>query len=170
VSFVAIVDAPNPSCIESCDTLTSRMKYLRYLLKRATRITPRQSFSYFCEALVDRFEKSKSAESDMLQAAALAYRPPKFEGKVLLILASERPPHVDYLPGWQTVVAGDLQTQYVEGHHRDFPNETVLRSVADAIVFHHTFANQAQRDQTPVTPVSSVNGSGQGVVWTRGYG
>ena len=156
VSFVAIADAPNPSCIESCDTLTSRMNYLRYLLKRATRITPRQSFLYLCEALFDRLEKSKSAESDMLQAAALAYRPPRFEGKVLLILASERPPHVNYLPGWQTVVAGDLQIQYVEGHHRDFPNETVLRSVADAIVFHHKSANQGLIRSTEHGEASSV--------------
>jgi amino acid adenylation domain-containing protein len=157
VSFVAIADAPNPSCIELCDTLTSRMNYLRYLLKRATRISPWRSFLYFREALVHRFEESKSAESDMLQAAALAYRPPRFEGKVLLILASERPPHVDYLPGWQTVVAGDLQTRYVEGHHRDFPNETVLRSVADAIVLHHTSTNQGLIRSTERGEASSVH-------------
>jgi thioesterase domain-containing protein len=156
VSFVAIADAPNPSCLELCDTLASRMNYVRYLLKRATRVTPWQSFLYLREALVHRFEESKTAESEMLQAAALAYRPPKFEGKVLLILASEHPPHVDYLPGWQTVVAGDLQTRYVEGHHRDFPNETVLRSVADAIVFHHTSTNQGLIRSTERGEASSV--------------
>jgi amino acid adenylation domain-containing protein len=170
VSCVTIADAPNPSCVLSCDTLASRMNYLRYLLKRATRLTPRQSLSYLRETLVRRFEKSKSAEDDVLQAAALAYRPPKFEGKVLLILASERPPHVDYLPGWRTVVTGDLQTQYVEGHHRDFPNESVLRSIAGALVIHHTSANQAHKDQTAVTPRSPDIGPDQGVVLTRAHG
>ena len=82
-----------------------------------------------------------------LKAAARADRPEKYEGEVLLLLASERPPHVDYLPGWQTVVTGGLHTQYVKGHHRDFLNVTALRSVLDAIVTHHTSANQAQRDR-----------------------
>jgi amino acid adenylation domain-containing protein len=146
VSLVGIADAPNPSFIASCVSLTNRVRYLHYLLKRATRITPRQSLSYLREALSHRFGKSKPAESEMLQAAALAYRPQKYEGNVLLILASERPPHVDYLPGWQTVVAGNLYAQYVDGHHRDFPKETVLRNVADAIVSHHSSATRAQKD------------------------
>ena len=40
----------------------------------------------------------------MIEAAALAYQPEKYEGKVLLLLASDRPPHVNFLPGWQAVV------------------------------------------------------------------
>src|SRR5208282_1315626 len=84
-------------------------------------------------------ERTKSAESERLaalQAAALAYQPEKYEGKVLLILASERPPHVNLLHGWQKVVPDNLYAQYVGAHHRDFQKEKVLRSVADVIVSH----------------------------------
>jgi thioesterase domain-containing protein len=75
-----------------------------------------------------------------LQAAALAYQPEKYEGKVLLILASERPPHVNFLAGWQEVVPHGLCTQYVEGHHRDLLKGESVRSVADAIVSYLTSA------------------------------
>jgi amino acid adenylation domain-containing protein len=172
VSFVAIADAPNPSCIPSCDSLTSKVKYLRYLLKRATRIRPRQSFLYLCQGLRERFargQKSKSAENEILQAAGLSYRPPRYDGKVLLILASERPPHVNYLPGWQTIVRENLHTQYVEGHHRDFPKETVLRGVADAILHHHASATQAQKEQDPSRHILEPAGAVEELVLTRSY-
>jgi amino acid adenylation domain-containing protein len=169
VSFVAIADAPNPSCIPSCDSLPSRVKYMRYLLERATRISLRHSFSYLREALLNGFEKPKSAESEMLQRAALAYRPPMYEGKVLLILASERPPHVDYLSGWQAVVPHHLHTQYVEGHHRDFPEETVLRSVAYAIVSHHASLAQPQKDRDLSHHIPQAAAPVEGLVFTRAY-
>jgi len=135
VSLVAIVDAPNPSYIESCDWLTSKVKYVRYLLKRATRLGLRTSLVYLRERFA-RAERTKPAENEVLQAAALAYRPEKYRGKVLLILASERPPHVNFLPGWQKVVPDNLYTRYVGAHHRDFQKEQILRSVAEVIVSH----------------------------------
>jgi amino acid adenylation domain-containing protein len=135
VSLVAIVDAPNPSYIESCDSPTSKMKYARYLLKRATRLDLPTSLAYLRERFAGT-ERTKSPENEMLQAAALAYQPEKYEGKVLLILAAEHPPHVNFLPGWQKVVPDDLYTRYVDAHHRDFHKEKILRSVADVIVSH----------------------------------
>jgi thioesterase domain-containing protein len=97
---------------------------------------------YFREHLLKNFARTvrtKAAETEMriaLQAAALAYEPKSYEGEVLLLLASERPPHVDFLPGWQAVVSRNLHAQYVEGHHRDFLEGKNARSVADAIVSH----------------------------------
>ena len=138
VSLVVLVDAPNPSYIESCDSLTSKVKYVRYVLKRAARLGLRKSLVYLRERFAGT-ERTKSAENEMLaalQAAALAYHPEKYEGKVLLILASERPPHVNLLPGWQKVVPDNLYTRYVDAHHRDFQNENILRGVADVIVSH----------------------------------
>jgi amino acid adenylation domain-containing protein len=135
VSLVAMVDAPNPSCLDSCDSLKSKVKYARYLLKRATRLGPQTSFAYLFERFVGT-ERTESTENDLLQAAALAYRPEKYEGKVLLILASERPPHVNFVPGWQKVVPENLHARYVGAHHRDFQKEKILRSVADVILSH----------------------------------
>ena len=74
-----------------------------------------------------------------LQAAALAYQPEKYEGEVLLLLASERPPHANFLPGWQAVVPLRLHAQYVDGHHRDLLTGEIARTVAGSIVSHLTF-------------------------------
>jgi thioesterase domain-containing protein len=72
----------------------------------------------------------------MLNAAVLAYQPEKYEGKLLLLLASEHPPHLNLLPGWQAVVPRNLYPQYVDGHHRDLLKAPNVRRVADAIVSH----------------------------------
>jgi hypothetical protein len=82
--------------------------------------------------------KSAGAEVTVAQekceAAALAYQPETYEGKVLLLLASERPPHVNILPRWQAVLPRDLHTQYLDGRHSDLLKAENVRSVADAIV------------------------------------
>ena len=65
----------------------------------------------------DEFTPSLEAESsrtevkiaqEMLETAAAAYQPKRYDGSVLLILASERPPHLDYLPAWQKVIPSSL--------------------------------------------------------------
>jgi amino acid adenylation domain-containing protein len=148
VSLLVLLDPPNPTYIESCDSLTRKVSYLRYALKRAVRLGPRLSLVYCRDHLgkhLGRALRRKSAKSEMrvtLQTAALAYRPETYEGKVLLILASERPPHVNLLPGWQDVVPGNLNTQYVDGHHRDLLKGRSVRSVAEVIVSQLTSATQ----------------------------
>lgn len=148
VSLVAMVDSPNPSSIERCDSLTRKVKYAGYVVKRATRLGLRKSFHYFGEDLRKRFRRSKRAESadskmhEALRAAALGYRPKEYKGKVVLILASEHPPHMNLLPGWQKVVPDGLYPHYVSGHHRDFRKQEMLRRVADVVVSHHRSATQ----------------------------
>ncbi|MGA9303873.1 MAG: hypothetical protein WBW31_00580, partial [Candidatus Sulfotelmatobacter sp.] len=61
-------------------------------------------------------------------------KPQRYGGKTLLVLASDRPPHRNYLPGWQAIVPHNLHTQYVDGHHRDFLNVQNTRAIADAIL------------------------------------
>jgi thioesterase domain-containing protein len=77
-----------------------------------------------------------SVAQEMIEAAASAYQPEKYDGKVLLLLASDRPPHVNFLPGWQSVVPRNLHTQYVHGHHSELTEAPNVQSVADAIVSH----------------------------------
>jgi thioesterase domain-containing protein len=72
----------------------------------------------------------------MIETAAFEYRPKQYQGKVLLLLASERPPHVNYLPGWQAVIPDNLHTQYVEGHHRNLITAPYVEGIADAIISH----------------------------------
>jgi hypothetical protein len=73
---------------------------------------------------------------EMVEAAAFAYQSEKYEGKMLLLLASERPPHVNFVPGWQAVVHRKLHTGYVDGHHRELMKAQNVRTIADAIVSH----------------------------------
>jgi thioesterase domain-containing protein len=76
------------------------------------------------------------AAQEMIEAAALTYRPRKYQGKVLLLLASDRPPQVDYLDGWRSVIAGDFHFQYVDGHHSELIRIPHVRGVAEAINSH----------------------------------
>jgi thioesterase domain-containing protein len=88
----------------------------------------------------------------MVSDWAAAYRPRNYEGRVLLLLAAERPPHVDLLPGWQAVASGNLTTCYVDSHHRNLLDKQHAQTVADLIVSHLA--------HTPVhTPIQDESGA-----------
>jgi len=71
-----------------------------------------------------------------IEAAARAYQPEEYSGKVLLLLASDRPTHLNYLPGWQAIVPDTLHIQYVHGSHSHLMSKENVRGVADAILPH----------------------------------
>jgi amino acid adenylation domain-containing protein len=142
VSLLVLLDSPNLPYMESHDSLTSRWSYPGYAFKRATRIGPQKSFAYFREHLFKGEEPApEAAKSEislaqkMVRTAVLAYHPQKYEGKVLLLLASDRAPHLNLAPGWQSVVAPDnLHMQYLDGHRHDLLKVPNVRNVVDAIV------------------------------------
>jgi thioesterase domain-containing protein len=146
VSLLALLDVPNLSHLKSQASCTSRLNYLRYLLRRFAQVGLGKSWAYIRELAHNRIAgalRTKSARSEMriaqemIEAAAHAYQPENYEGRTLVVLASDRPPHRDFLPGWQAVVPHNLHTQYVNGHHRDLLNAQNARTVADAIISHH---------------------------------
>jgi len=144
VSLLVLLDSPNLAYMEAHDSLTSRLSYPGYALRRVARIGPRMSFTYFREHLFKRVEPTSTparleiaVAQEMVKRAVLAYQPEKYEGKVLLLLASERSPHLDLLPGWQSVVAlHGLHIQYLDGHRSDLLKLPKVRKVVDAIVSH----------------------------------
>ena len=69
----------------------------------------------------------------MIENAAFNYQHAKYEGKVLLLLARERDPLFDFLPGWKSVVPGDLTVFYVQGRHRELITSNNVREVANLI-------------------------------------
>jgi len=157
VSLLVLLDPPNPSYIQSCDSLTRKGSYLGYAMKRAARLGPRISFAYLREHLRNLTAAAQRAKSDStkvivarstIDAAARAYRPERYEGKVLLLLASERPPHVNRLPGWQAVVPHNLHVQYLQAHHRDLLKGETARSVAVSIVSHLASATETRSAET----------------------
>lgn len=145
VSLLVLLDAPNLSYLESDDSMAFKLSYLRYLPKRAVQLGLRTSFAKLRARVLNRFApaiRAKSAKTEieltqeMIENAALAYQPPKYEGKVLLLLASDGPPRVSFLSGWQAVVPHGLHTQYVAGRHEELMNDENVRGVADVIVSH----------------------------------
>jgi amino acid adenylation domain-containing protein len=144
VLLLVLVDPPNPSYIESLDSFKRVASYLGYVAHRAVRLGPRTSLRFLSEHVVKRVNRivqpaSSKTEAmraqELIETAALAYEPEKYDGKVLLVLASERPPHADFLPGWRAVVS-DLHTELLNSHHRDILKAGNAGRVADAIVAH----------------------------------
>ena len=77
VSLLVLLDAPNLSYLESCDSLTRKLSYLRYLLKRAARLGLRMSLVYLREHLLKRFARTvetKSARTEMTVAQEMIER------------------------------------------------------------------------------------------------
>jgi amino acid adenylation domain-containing protein len=147
VSLLVLVDAPNLAHLRSHDSLTNRLSYPGYALKRVARLRLRRSLTYLREHLlkgVARTLKTKSERTEMrvaqemVRSAVLSYEPKRYDGTVLLLLASERAPHLNILPGWQAVVPCSLHTQYVNGHRRDLLSTPNVHSVANAIFSHLT--------------------------------
>jgi amino acid adenylation domain-containing protein len=143
VSLLVLLDAPNPAHLELSESLTPKWSYLPYAVQRAARLGLRISLAYLREHLQKHLTRTSRAvrsevrvAREMINAAVLAYRPQRYEGKVLLLLASERPPHLNLLPGWLAVVSGNLHTQYVDAHRRNLLDPENAQTVADAIVSH----------------------------------
>jgi thioesterase domain-containing protein len=145
VSLLVLLDPPNPSYLDSCDSPTRRLSYLRYIVKRAVKLGPRVSLKYLREHLFKHLPRpmrfgfirpQMTFAQEIIETAAFEYQPMKYEGKVLLLLASERPPHVNFFPGWQAVVPRSMHMQYVDGHHRDLTKAPYVKGVADAILYH----------------------------------
>jgi amino acid adenylation domain-containing protein len=145
VSLLVMLDSPHPSFFWSHNSLTPKLTQPRYLAKRVAQLGPRTSLVKLWEHLRKHFPSSKGSEfvsagtsvaQKMIETAATSYHPEKYEGEVLLLLASDRAPHVNFLPGWQTEVSHGLHTQYIEAHHSELINTRNARSIADAIVSH----------------------------------
>jgi thioesterase domain-containing protein/acyl carrier protein len=141
VSLLVLLNAPNPAYLESCDSLTRKVRYLCYALRRAARLGLRTSLVYLGQHLSKRLTRLPNAKStrtemsivqEISEAAIFKYQPGKYEGKVLLLLASDRAPHANFLSGWQAVVR-DLHIRYLDGHHRDLLTAENVGSVRDAI-------------------------------------
>jgi amino acid adenylation domain-containing protein len=145
VSLLALVDPPNPAYIESFHSQKHIVNYFTYIVRRARRIGLRVTLAHIGGHISDYFArtfKTASTRTEMkiaqetIETAAMSYRPQKYDGKVLLLLASDRAPHKNFLPGWQAVVPQNLHTGYVPAHHRDLLTAENARSVAEAIVAH----------------------------------
>ena len=101
--------------------------------------------------------KRTTPAQKMLEAAASAYRPEVYGGEVLLLLASDCAPHVNFLPEWQALVPGKLHIRYVGGHHSDLMKPPYVQNVADVISSYlessvHTDCSSSASDRALFSP------------------
>jgi amino acid adenylation domain-containing protein len=145
VSLLVLLDPPSPSQLDARNLLTPKLRNPRYLLKRLASLGLRPTLKKIRGHLIDHFPRSIKAKLEkpetsvgqrIVEAAASSYRPAKYEGRVLLLLADEHPPHVDFLPGWQAIVPHTLHAEYVHAHHSELTKTQNVGKVAEAIVSH----------------------------------
>lgn len=146
VSPLVLLDPPNPSYLEPY-ALAPRLSEPGYLVRRLARLGLRTTFLKVRDRFLDRFGWSSEERSNgteiaappdqlLIEKAARRYRPPKYDGTVLLLLASDHSRHVDFLPGWQEVIPNDLRVEHLDAHHDDLMDQPTVNVVANAIVSH----------------------------------
>jgi amino acid adenylation domain-containing protein len=145
VTFLVLLDPPGPSYLKLRYPMTARLTQPRYLLKCFARLGLRMSVLTIGDHLLKRISdlvnirtltRRKSPAQHLIETAAAGYHPENYEGKVLLLLASERAPHVNFLPEWQALIPRILYTHYISGHHSDLLKMPNVKEVADVIGSH----------------------------------
>ena len=140
VSLLILVDAPNPYT----PLVKKVFRYCRWIMGRGGVPAIRWSLEKLLDDQKGRLRKKTPEITEMrtaqymIQQATLKYQPPKYDGPVLLIQASDRL-HMDLFPAWHDVAAKGLKTQYVDGHHDDLMKGQNVQEVATAIVAHSAF-------------------------------
>lgn len=151
VSLLALLDTPSPLYYKSPHLLATRLSQAQYLMKRVARLGLRDSLLNLRKRLSKHLphKTNKAAanpeldavqESDpvqvMIELAASQYQPEAYDGKVVMLLASGHPPHVDFLAGWQPLIPQNMQTHYIQGQHLELTQAPAVQHVADAINVH----------------------------------
>jgi amino acid adenylation domain-containing protein len=161
VSRLILLDAQNPSYVCPRRSLSGELNHICYAVKRAARIglrLSRVSLQWRFKRLVRRMTKvgiagtELRAAQEMVEDAVSNYQPERYEGNVLLILASDRAPEVDLLRGWQAVVPDNLHSHYVDGHHTEILRAPYVRSVGNAIASH---LDSTSHHRSPLFPAET---------------
>ncbi len=121
-----MLDPPSPSSLEG--GMRPKLTQPLYLLKRASRLGLKTSVAKLRNRLfpqpappaeVQAPKTEVNIAQAMLEKAAAAFQPNQYDGRVLVVLADERPPHLDFLPAWKKVIPNNLDAQTLPGHHED---------------------------------------------------
>jgi thioesterase domain-containing protein len=151
VSLLVLVDPPSPLYLKSKDAMSSKFTQPLYLLSRATHMGLRRALLRSGQRVAERLRTSMGVKAkamkegpaqQLIETSAKEYYPERYDGRVLLLLASERPPHVDFLPSWKAVIPENLHIHYVSGHHNDLMKAPCVGEIAEAIVFYRELSIQ----------------------------
>ena len=158
VSLLVLLDAPTQPYLKSCDSLAAKLRHPLYIWERASRLGLKKNIVNLRKRLLKKFprhvrerfaETEVSIAHELVESAAFAYYPQTYKGKVLLILARERASHLNFLPGWVSIVP-NLHSYYVEGYHRELINAQNIGTIASLIASHLT----PPEEERPVVQLS----------------
>jgi len=152
VALVVMLDPPSPSYLSAPEKLKPRWYQPRYLARRAARLGVRKSLDSLMQyafkphhATQPKAPKNEvEIAQELIELASTTYQPLAYDGKVLLLLASDRPPHLNFLPEWQALVPHSLYEMTLDGHHTDMTKEHNVQVIADAISSHLQHSSQPE--------------------------
>jgi amino acid adenylation domain-containing protein len=138
VPLLVMMSSPNPAKMPMLSDWQERVRYFGYAIKRAARLGLGKTFSFAWEHVRRKFKRASGLgmgrPHQIAEISARAYQPPQYDGPVLLVLASDRPPHSDFAAAWKGVAVGEVQVEYIDCHARELLDREFAPKVAEAIV------------------------------------
>ncbi|MGB7265461.1 MAG: amino acid adenylation domain-containing protein, partial [Terracidiphilus sp.] len=109
VSLLIMVDASNPCHRPGYRSFSDILDHGKYLVDRARKLGARKTLQFACKdlsrllpkSLLRALAKTQVERTQVIvEAAGLTYRPQRYAGRVLSVLASDCPPHQHTEQGW----------------------------------------------------------------------
>jgi thioesterase domain-containing protein len=154
VSLLILVDASNPGYRDGYRSFGDVHAHAQYLINRARKIGVLRTLERGYKDLMRHLPKSilralarsqVEQTQEIVEAAGLSYRPQRYIGHVLLLLASNSSPHKRPEQGWRDLVDGSLTTLVVEGHHSELGQPPTVIQIAETIRSHLATAVTAKQ-------------------------
>ncbi len=145
VSLLIMVDAWNPRYRPEYRSFREILAHAKYLVDRARKLGMQENsairlqrfHSTAAQELLRALAKTQVEKTqEIVESAGLSYRPQRYAGPVLLVLASDCSPHKHPEQGWRGLVDGSFTTLTVDGHHSELAQPPTVVQVAEAILSH----------------------------------
>jgi amino acid adenylation domain-containing protein len=145
VELVILLDAQNPRFFRRIGSVPDEFSKAYFYLRQALLPTQPQELpnlrqrlhSFVTRKVIPPMQTDGESENvagnAITLSAAYRYEPPPYSGSVLLLQPKHRPHGVNHMPGWKSVVTGQLIAKDVEGHHDQLLNRDVVHQVAGVI-------------------------------------
>lgn len=174
VGYVILLDAQNPAFYQNIGSPAVELSKAWFYVKQTLTNTRPKNGATLAQRLhrllTGREEERRPGMAPVetqfgqhvTDAAAYAYRPPVYNGDVLLIQPGRRPSLVDYTAGWKAVVAGKVVTQEIDAAHEEMLDPDKAQVLAAVIAPYLNLAARTSLDKPaepyaePILDVSSL--------------
>jgi amino acid adenylation domain-containing protein len=146
VDRVIMLDSTNPvhfrRQLKQHKSLPHRASILTYHAAELLRLrgrSRRRHWAMLVRAAIQRLglrsgQSLLTAAERVIEASAMNYTPPAYDGDVALFQAARRPAVVDHRAGWRELVRGEFRGAAIPGNHEDFiqpPNVAHLATLIE---------------------------------------